>query len=125
MVCRLTNGQAPVEFMWRIENSVTGANALSINWTTPTWVQLVMFTVNIEPSIPITSEQIILWKDHTGTAYDVVLRAIDPSTTDANIKDWVCNEIFTFEPGEHIRLDYPNSDAQNIGAELYIRRIMQ
>lgn len=117
-------GAALVKTWWRVEdNAVAGmSQTINIQWTAPTWVRLVQLTANWA-TVPLTSENITLIKDHTGTAFDVVLRSIDPSTTGLNLTDWVCNEEFYFEPGEIASLTYANTDDQAVGAELYFEKI--
>lgn len=120
--CIVTNGKSPVDKYWRITQSVTGANPIALSWTAPQWVKLLQITANWEPAVPATSEQLVLWKQSGGT-YDVVFRTVDPNVL--AIKDWVCVTGFLFEKGEIIRVDYPNTDAQTVGVELYIQEIPQ
>lgn len=119
----LENGVPAAGFWWRIPQNVSGVNSISLSWTARTWVRLVQFTANWEPDPPATSENITLWKDHAGTAFDVVLKSFDPSAGALNLKDLVCNDVFYFAPGEVAQLDYPNSDGQDVGVEMYFERL--
>lgn len=117
-----TNGKPPVDYFWVVRGSVAGANPLSIAWTAPTWVQLCQITANWDV-LPVTSESIVFWKNHSGVLYDVTFAANDPTVL-GNTSFW-CNNCWLFEPGEIISVDYPNSDGRTVGAELYIKRIPQ
>lgn len=123
MSARLENGLPAAGFFWRIPANVSGVNPIALSWTARTWVRLVQFTANWEPDVPVTSENITLWKDHASTEFDVVLKSFDPSAGALNLKDLVCNDVFYFEPGEIARVDYPNSDGNDVGVELYFERL--
>lgn len=122
MNAKLENGMPAVGYWWRIPENVTGVNPIALSWTARTWVRLVQWTANWS-AIPTTAENITLWKDHAGTEFDVVLKAFEPSTSGLNLTDLVCLYQYYFEPGEVARLDYNNSDGNDVGVELYFERL--
>jgi len=119
--CLLENGQSSHAALWRLEANVT-TGALSLTWTAPTWVHMLQITANWS-AVPLTSENLTLIKDHAGAAFDVTFRNADPSVGALNIQNWVCVEHFVWEPGEIVQIDYPNSDNNNVGVEIYFQQI--
>jgi hypothetical protein len=121
MTCsRIENGKLPSATLWRIEYSVSGLNPVAFTWSAPTWVKLIQITANWA-AVPINSEDFLLWKNHTGTEFDVELRRFDPNAL--SIKNWVALDQFVFEPAEVATVDYPNTDAQAVGIELYFQQL--
>lgn len=118
----LENGQSPHPALWRVGQTVTGANPIALSWASPTWTQMLQITANWS-IVPALAGDLVLWKDHTGTAYDVDLLRIDPSVAALNITDWVCVENFVFEPGEIAKIDYPNPSGVTVGVELYFQQL--
>ena len=121
--CCLENGRSPFAALWRIEQSVGAGNPIALAWTAPTWVKLVQLTAHWS-AIPVTSEFITLWKDHPGgTVFDVILSQRDPSVGAENIQNLACDNVWYFEPGEIATIDYPNTDNNNVGVEMYFQQI--
>lgn len=117
----LENGGPPVSKLWRVQQTSTGA--FQLQWTAPTWVKTTMVTVNWS-SVPVaTPEYLTIFKDHSGTVYDVKLYQVDPAVTGANLSDLVLFYQWTFEPGEIFQLDYLNTDANTVSAEVYFQML--
>lgn len=117
----LENGGPPVSKLWRAEASGTGA--LQLLWTAPTWVKTTLVTVNWSAVPLATPEYLTIYKDHAGTVYDVLLYQVDPSTTGANLTDLVLFYQWTLEPGEVLRIEYLNSNANTVSAEAYFQML--
>lgn len=102
----------------------TGAGALALNQSVTTQMVMQQLTVHWD-AIPTTSEDFTLWIDSvSGTKFDTILRSVDPSTGAENIKDFTCVVPWIWLPGDAIRIDYPNTDAQNIGAKILLQQVI-
>jgi hypothetical protein len=117
---RIENGRTPFAALWRVEQNVVGANPINLTWVAPTWVQLLQITANWL-AIPAANEDIVLWKNHAGTAFDVDMLRFNPFLL--QLQDWVCLDHFVFAPAEEARVQYPNTDGQAVGVELYFQQI--
>ncbi len=117
---RIENGRVPFPALWRLQDNVVGANPINFTWAAPTWVQMLQITANWA-AVPGATEDLVLWKNHAGTEWDVDLLRIDPNAL--ALADWVCVENFVFEPGEEVRIEYPNTNAQAVGVEIYFQQL--
>lgn len=116
----LENGRPPFSTFVRTADVST---PLALSWTAPYWAKVVQVTATWS-AIPTTAENMRLWKDHPGgTLGDVTIIQFDPSPADKNWSDWICNEVWYLEPGEIVKLEYPDSDGFLLSAEIYTQRL--
>lgn len=99
------------------------AESIALDFLCPCNCIMLQITAHWE-AIPTTSEDISLWKDSVnGVKWDTVLRAVDPSAGEENVQDWVCVIPFFFAKGDHVRVDYANTDDQDIGVEIVLQQV--
>lgn len=71
---------------------------------------------------PLTSEDLTVTRDSVdGVRYDTVFRREDPSV--GPIVDWVCTEDFRFSKGDILKVDYPNTDNNEVGVTVWIVQV--
>lgn len=94
---------------------------IAIDWTATFEAQLEQLTMHWG-GVPATNEDVILTKvSVTGVTFDTILRNIDPA--DEIITDIILVAPFRWRVGDHVKLDYPNSDNLAIGAEIILREV--
>lgn len=94
---------------------------IAIDWTVTFEAQLEQLTMHWG-GVPATNEDVILTKiSVTSPAFDTILRNIDPA--DEIITDIALLAPFRFRVGDHVKLDYANSDNLAIGAEIILREV--
>jgi len=120
---KIENGLRPFPALWRLQanSEAPGFGAINLTWEAPTWVKMLQVTANWAAVPTAVGEDLIVWKDHSGTEWDVDLLRVDP--TALGLTDWVCLDPFVFEPGESARIQYANTDAQAVGVEIYFQQL--
>jgi hypothetical protein len=115
--------RAAQRFVVRADCENGSAESIAIDFTAPCELQMEQLTAHFE-AIPTTSESIVLWKQDSADArYDTVLRDIDPSATEENEQDIVCIVPFRWKVNDHVRIDYTNTDDQDVGVEILLVQV--
>ena len=119
------NGEirAPRHFRLTSECEAGQTESISIDLEAPCELQMEQLTCHWE-AVPTTSEELKIEKISVdGSRFNTVLRAVDPSTAVENITDLVCVIPFRWTKGDHVKLTYPNTDDQNVGAEIMLVQV--
>jgi len=114
---------SPQHFVLRDECANGSAETIAINFIAPCELKMEQMTAHFE-AIPTTSEDIVLWRDDGSDArHDTVFRSIDPSASGENVQDIVCIVPFRWEAGDRVRVDYLNTDDQDVGVEVLLVQV--
>lgn len=106
-----------------LDSTVFGIpKTIAIDWTATSNVRLEQLIMHWG-GIPATNEDVILWNDSAlGPAFDIIFRNVDPA--DELITDLVTLAPFQWRVGDHVKLDYANSDNLAIGAQIILREVL-
>lgn len=111
-------------FVERAETEGGSIETIALDWVAPCNCIMRQIIAHWE-AIPATSEDIQLWKESAvEPKVNTVLAAMDPSATEFNTTDWVCTIPFFFLKGDHVRIDYPNTDDQDVGVEIILEQVI-
>lgn len=104
--------------------TAASAESIALDYVVPCNCVMVQIVAHWA-AIPAASEDISLWKESAVDArLDTVLAAMDPSPTEYNTKDWVCTIPFFWPKGDHVRIDYNNTNDQNVGVEIILQQVI-
>ncbi len=94
---------------------------IAIDWVATFEAQLEQMIMHWG-GVPATNEDVIFQKISViSPTFDTIFRNIDPA--DEIITDIVLLAPFRWRVGDHVKLDYPNSDNLAIGAEIILRSV--
>jgi len=103
------------------DDSASSADPIAIAWTAPCECQMQQISWKSDAA-PTTSENVTLTRDAlAGPTYDNEYLSMDPTID--SIVDWTCLEGFRFQKGDVVKVDYPNSDNNDITVVVYLERI--
>lgn len=72
-------------------------------------------------AVPLVSEPITLSKiSLIDPRLNTILRSVDPSAAGENLIDLACIVPFYWEAGDTVRIDYLNTDDQDVGVEIML-----
>lgn len=101
--------------------STSGAGAINLSWLVPTNIKMEQFTIHWSAA-PTTPEEFVLSIDSsTGSAFDTVLRAEDPSID--SWTDFVCLDPFRWVPNDRVVFNYPNTDTNTVAFKILLVQV--
>lgn len=106
-----------------LDSTVFGIpKTIAIDWTATSNVMLEQLIMHWG-GIPATGEDVILWNDAVlGPAFDIIFRNVNPN--DEQITDLVTLAPFQWRVGDHVKLDFANTDNLAIGAQIILREVL-
>jgi hypothetical protein len=114
---------APEHFRFTAIVTPSFPEPIFINWVATKHVRMEQMVAHWS-GVPTTSEPLILQK-RSGTSFRIhtILISVDPSIAASggeNLTDLACVIPFYWAKGDSVRIDYPNSDNQDIGVEIML-----
>lgn len=96
-----------------------GSSGTVVDWTLPWNGELLQFSIHLSAAAS-TSEGFTLTKvNPTDADFTTLVRTLDLGAN--AIQDIVCPDVFQFQLGEHILVEYPNSDSLTVGFQMVVR----
>jgi hypothetical protein len=118
-------GSYTQHFHFNQTTTTTGGvpEVINLEWTATTHVVMEQFIATWE-AIPVTSELFTLKKlSGVDPKLDVILRSVDPSAAGESLTDLVCVIPFHWDKGDKVRFDFPNTDDQDCGVEIFLKEV--
>lgn len=118
------SADGPTQLFYQNASCVNGlSESIALNVQLGYDIQMLQININWE-AVPVTSEDIVLWKDsNAGPLWDTEFLRIDPSAAGESLTDLVCVIPWVWSRFDYVRIDYPNTDDQNVGVEFYALQI--
>ena len=118
-------GSYTQHFHFDQETQTTGGvvEVINLEWTATCHVVMEQFLATWE-AIPTVSELFTLKKlSGVDPRLNAVFRSVDPSLSGESLTDLVCVIPFYWAKGDKVRFDYPNSDDQDCGVEIFLKEV--
>lgn len=110
----------PLHFHFTNVAVATSTETISITWVATKHVVMEQMIAHWA-AVPTTVESIVLSKlSGVNPLINTVLRSVNPSATGENLTDLACVIPFYWDVGDTVQITYPNTDDQNVGAEIFL-----
>lgn len=110
----------PEHFRFDDFTTAASAESISISWVATKHCMMEQMIAHWD-AVPTTSEYIILSKlSGVDARVNTILRQVDPSVGAENLTDLACVIPFYWDPGDTVRITYPNTEDQAVGVEIFL-----
>jgi hypothetical protein len=99
------------------EAAITGAGAVSIDYTVLWEMQMEQWTLHTSaiPTTSLNGEATLTYQHRTDPRQNTLLRSVN--LADEGVQDLVCISPFRWKAGDHVIVAYANPDNLNVGTQ--------